>query len=120
MVQENAYTREGRNKVATQYSLLSSIEGTAASEWVVGTRYDPRDLYNDMMDMKEEVYDDKGDITDMRNVYEKFERQVEDRGLSILTRHSTAPSIITILPTRVVLVSLKRTSSTTIKGSYSW
>ena len=30
--------------------------------------------------MKEEVYDDKGDITDMRNVYEKFERQVEDRG----------------------------------------
>tara|TARA_R110000787_G_scaffold170328_2_gene283041 strand:+ start:1741 stop:3318 length:1578 start_codon:yes stop_codon:yes gene_type:complete len=80
VVQENAYTREGRNKVATQYSLLSSIEGTAASEWVVGTRYDPRDLYNDMMDMKEEVYDDKGDITDMRNVYEKFERQVEDRG----------------------------------------
>lgn len=80
VVQENAYTREGRNKVKTQYSLLSSIESTDAQEWVVGTRYDPRDLYNDMMDMEEEVYDNDGNIIDYRKVYDRFERKVESIG----------------------------------------
>ena len=37
VVQENAYTKEGRQKVKEQYSLLASIESAAASEWTVGT-----------------------------------------------------------------------------------
>jgi hypothetical protein len=44
VVYENAYTGEGRNKVKSQYSLFSSIEGADAKEWVVGTRYHPADL----------------------------------------------------------------------------
>jgi len=44
VVKENAYTKEGRKKVEEQYSLLSSIEGADAREWVVGTRYHPSDL----------------------------------------------------------------------------
>ena len=81
VVQENAYTEEGRNKVRTQYSLISSIENPEAREWVVGTRYHPRDLYNDMIDMKEDIYDEEtGDIVDQSNVFEVFERRVEDRG----------------------------------------
>jgi len=80
VVMENAYTNEGRNKVISQYSLLSSIEGGEAQEWIVGTRYHPRDLYNDLMEMKEEVYDKEGNIIDYKDVYEKFERQTEDRG----------------------------------------
>src|SRR5690606_25459484 len=39
VVGDNASTQEGRSKVKTQYSFLSSIEGTGAREWVVGTRY---------------------------------------------------------------------------------
>jgi phage terminase large subunit-like protein len=80
VVPENAYSAEGRSKVKSQYSLLSSIEGGDALEWVVGTRYHPKDLYNDLMEMQEEVFDDEGDIVDSIPVYEKFERQVEDRG----------------------------------------
>lgn len=80
VVPENAYTEEGRGKVETQYSLLSSIEGANAQEWVVGTRYHPRDLYSKMMDMNEDVYNDDGEVTDTKPIYEKFERQVEDRG----------------------------------------
>lgn len=80
VVFENAYTSEGRDKVKSQYSLLSSIEEANALEWVVGTRYDPRDLYNDMMQMTRDVFDEEGNIVDSEPIYEVFERAVEDQG----------------------------------------
>lgn len=80
VVFENAYTQEGRNKVKSQYSLLSSIEGTNAKEWVVGTRYHPKDLYSDLIKMEEDIYDKAGNVIDRIPIYEVFERQVEDRG----------------------------------------
>jgi phage terminase large subunit-like protein len=80
VVYENAYTGEGRNKVKSQYSLLSSIEGADAKEWVVGTRYHPADLYNDLLQMVEDQYDDKGEKVGEDNIYEIFEKPVEDNG----------------------------------------
>jgi phage terminase large subunit-like protein len=80
VVQENAYTEEGRKKVGEQYSLLASIEGSDAREWVVGTRYHPKDLYQTLSDMSEDTFDKYGEITGTRPVYEVFERQVEDAG----------------------------------------
>ena len=80
VVYENAYTGEGRNKVKSQYSLLSSIEGADAKEWVVGTRYHPADLYNDLLQMVEDQYDDNGEKVGEDNIYEIFEKPVEDRG----------------------------------------
>lgn len=80
VVRENAYTEEGREKVRSQYSLLSSIEGSDPREWVVGTRYHPKDLYNDLQGMQYEVYDENGDVVEQVPLYETFERQVEDRG----------------------------------------
>lgn len=80
VVPDNAYTEEGREKTKAQYSLLASIENPGAQEWIVGTRYHPTDLYSNLIDMKEEVYDENGDISDSELVYELFERQVEDRG----------------------------------------
>lgn len=77
---DNAYTQEGRDKVRTQYSLLSSIEGSEAEEWVVGTRYHPKDLYSEMLAMQEDVFDDRGEVIDYLPVYQSFERQVEDSG----------------------------------------
>lgn len=77
---ETAYTELGRDKVKSQYSLLSSIEGTDSQEWVVGTRYHPKDLYSELLQMKEEVFDEEGEIVDETPIYEIFERQVEDRG----------------------------------------
>lgn len=80
VVSENAYTEEGRGKVRAQYSLLSSIEGADAKEWVVGTRYHPKDLYNDMMQMQEDIYDDTGDKTGSESIYETYERAIENYG----------------------------------------
>lgn len=80
VVKENAYTEEGREKVRTQYSLLASIEGAESRQWVVGTRYHPKDLYNDMLEMAYEKYDDQGEVSELIPLYEILERQVEDTG----------------------------------------
>ena len=80
VIYENAYTEEGRSKVKSQYSLLSSIEGADAEEWVCGTRYHPKDLYSELLNMREEIFDDDGEIIDEEPIYEIFERQVEDAG----------------------------------------
>ena len=77
---DNAYTQEGRNKVISQYSLLSSIEAADAEEWVVGTRYHPKDLYSEILSMQEDVYDERGEVIDSLPIFSTFERQVEDSG----------------------------------------
>ncbi len=77
---DNAYTEEGRDKAARQYSFLASIEGANAREVVVGTRYHPKDLYNEMLSMTYDIFDEEGNPTDKAHVYEIFEREVEDRG----------------------------------------
>tara|TARA_Y100001963_G_C6789717_1_gene454808 strand:- start:2068 stop:3627 length:1560 start_codon:yes stop_codon:yes gene_type:complete len=80
VVYENAYTEEGRSKVESLYSLISSIEGADAQEWVVGTRYHPLDLYGNMLSLEEEIFDDQGNIVGSEPIYEVFERVVEDNG----------------------------------------
>lgn len=80
VVKENAYTEEGRNKTKEQYSLLASIEAGDATQLVVGTRYHPRDLYNDLTSMEVDQYDKKGELSGTDPLYEKFERQVENTG----------------------------------------
>jgi phage terminase large subunit-like protein len=80
VVGENAYTKEGRDKVSTQYSYLSSIEGGDAQQWVVGTRYHPNDLYDDLVKMQIELFDKEGDLISEDPVYEIFERVVEVEG----------------------------------------
>lgn len=80
VVDENANSTEGREKVKQQYSLLASIEGTDSRELVVGTHYHPKDLYMDLKQMEEEIYDNDGGLVSSELVYEVFERTVEDRG----------------------------------------
>lgn len=80
VVYENAYSREGREKVKSQYSLLSSIEGANAREWVVGTRYHPTDLYSELMSMTQDTFDEDGEINGSTPIYEVYEKAVESRG----------------------------------------
>lgn len=80
VVPGNAYTEEGRDKVASAYSQLASIENPGAYEWVVGTRYHPKDIYDTMVSMKETIYDDNGEIETEDEVYELFQRVVETNG----------------------------------------
>jgi hypothetical protein len=80
VVPGNAYTEEGRSKVGAAYSQLASIENPGAFEWVVGTRYHPRDIYDTMVNMKESIYNDNGDLETEENVYELFQKVVETNG----------------------------------------
>lgn len=80
VVKENAFTAEGRKKVSDQYSLLSSIETTNAREWVVGTRYHPKDLYGKILEISEDIYSEDGDLVDTQLVYEVMQEEVEDQG----------------------------------------
>ena len=80
VVNENAYTREGREKVNRQYSLLASIETTGAVEWIVGTRYHPRDLYGTLMEVSYEIFDKNGEVIESRPIYEVWQKEVEDMG----------------------------------------
>lgn len=81
VVPSNAYTLEGRDKVAAAYSQLASIEMHNESfEWVIGTRYHPLDLYSVLKDLKEERYDEDGRYTGEELVYEIMEHPVETHG----------------------------------------
>lgn len=75
----NAYTEDGREKVAALYSQLASIENPGAQEVVVGTRYHPKDLYNTLITMTEKMVDEDEDAEE-DNVYEVFQRVVETDG----------------------------------------
>jgi phage terminase large subunit-like protein len=80
VVDETAYTEEGRERVRNQASYLASIAGTGSRQWVVGTRYHPKDLYNDFASMVVEIRDDEGEIIESEPLYEILQREVEDRG----------------------------------------
>ena len=76
----NAYTETGREKVKEQYGYLSSVEGANAKEWVVGTRYHPKDLYADLIAMEIEVYDTERNLTSTTPLFERLEEAVESMG----------------------------------------
>lgn len=80
VVQSNAYTEEGREKVKDQYSLLSSIESVNAREWVVGTRYHPKDLYSSLIEMEVEEYDELGSVVRATELFQVLEESVESIG----------------------------------------
>ena len=80
VVPSNAYNEEGRSKVSAAYSQLASIENPGALEWVVGTRYHPRDIYDTMVNMKEQIFNEEGDLETEESVYELFQRVVETEG----------------------------------------
>jgi len=72
VVESNAYMEDGREKVKDQYSYLSSVEGVNAREWVVGTRYHPKDLYNDLMSMEVDDFDEFGNKISSISLFEVF------------------------------------------------
>jgi len=80
VVYDTAYTEDGRSRLETQYSLLASIEGTDAKELVVGTRYNAKDLYGTLLEKRVRQFNENGEVVSERDLYEVFERAVEDHG----------------------------------------
>jgi len=82
VVPANAYTGEGREKVAGMYSQLASIKNPGAGMTVVGTRYHPKDLYDTLLGMEYALYDEETDeYIGKDRVYEIMERVVEEQGV---------------------------------------
>ena len=77
---QNSLSEEGREKVMQQYSLLAAVETTGSRELVVGTRYDPNDLYGHMLQKKIQSFNDQGELISEDNLYEEFSRTVESIG----------------------------------------
>ncbi len=75
----NAYTEEGRSKVASMYSQLASIKTTEAITTAVGTRYHPRDLYDTLLKREIEIYKD-GELTESKALYDVYQKVVETDG----------------------------------------
>jgi hypothetical protein len=80
VVYENAYTEEGREKTARQYSFFASVAGTDSKILVVGTRYHPNDLYGELFSKRVVRHNDKGEYLSEDDLYEVFERKVENIG----------------------------------------
>lgn len=72
VVADNAYTEDGRNKVLDQYGYLASIGGVNSCEWVVGTRYHPKDLYGTQIAMEQDIYSKQGIVVERRPLFEVF------------------------------------------------
>lgn len=81
VVPSNAYTNDGREKVARLYSQLASIKNPGAQTTVVGTRYHPVDLYHTLMDIRKDIYDEEDNFLYKEPTYEVMERVVETEGV---------------------------------------
>lgn len=80
LVVHDNYTEQGRQKVRDTYALWSSIATTQCETIVVGTRYGPKDLYQDLIEEVVEDYDDNMGLVGTKPTYTVFERAVEDKG----------------------------------------
>lgn len=86
VVPENAYTEDGRDSVSKKASQFTSIRNAGGFTMACGTRYFPTDIYQTWKDQSYEVYNDEGEVTDRKPVWEIKEFAVEDTGMFIWPR----------------------------------
>lgn len=87
VVPENAYTEDARKKVSASCSQLASILTTGGVECAVGTRYHPKDHYNELINMYEDIVDEEtGEVLGEKKVYAIHERRVEEGGIFLWPR----------------------------------
>lgn len=80
VVPENAHTAIGRESVSNAYSQFASVANPGSIIIAVGTPYTQRDIYAEMKEEIEPIYDDKGDWVKEEKIWEVLEYAVEDKG----------------------------------------
>lgn len=80
LVEPNNNNPSGRKLVSERYSQLQSILNPGGMIYCVGTRYDPNDLYADLLSTEEEIYDKDGQFIGTKPQWEVFQRVVETNG----------------------------------------
>lgn len=86
VVPENAYTKEGRDKVEKKCSQMASILTTGGREWVVGTRYHGADHYSKLLDMTYDLYNEHGEVAETKALYSHKIKVVETNGVFLWPR----------------------------------
>lgn len=81
VVPNNAYTETGRKEVQRALSQCSSILNPGGYIKAVGTRYHPRDAYQDMMEAEYRIWDEVAkEFIHSEPLWDIMEEVVEDRG----------------------------------------
>lgn len=70
----------GREKVNAWVGAMASILSAENDCLAVGTRYHPKDAYQSMIEEQHEVFDDNGELIDVRPTYRINQRNVEEDG----------------------------------------
>ena len=81
VVPGNAYTEDGRQKVANLVSQLASIKEPEAVTDCVGTRYHPKDQYDLFLKQAYKIYNDDNEVVEEEYVWDSFVKQVEEDGV---------------------------------------
>lgn len=93
VVPENAYTKEGREKVEKRCSQMASILTTGGLEWVVGTRYHGNDHYASLLATAYDIYDDQGNVVETKPLYDSRIKVVETNGVFLWPRSARADGV---------------------------
>lgn len=80
VVPGNAYTEDGRQKVANMISQIASIKEPEAITDCVGTRYHGKDLYDTFLKQSYKVYNEADEIVDEAWVWDSYIKVVETDG----------------------------------------
>lgn len=80
LVEPNNNNSAGRKLVEERYSQMQSILNAGGMIVAVGTRYDPKDLYDHLLNTYEEQYDHDGNLIGKKKSWSVFQREVEKDG----------------------------------------
>lgn len=80
LVEPNNNNPAGRRLVEERYSQMQSILNAGGMIVAVGTRYDPKDLYDHLINTYEEQYDHEGNLIGKKKSWSVFQREVEKDG----------------------------------------
>ena len=90
VVPSNAYTEDGRQKVASQISQIASIKEPEATTDCVGTRYHPKDQYHLFLNQNYKMYDENDEVVGEEFVWDSYVKTVEEEGTFLWPRSRRA------------------------------
>lgn len=86
VVPGNAYTEDGRTKVANLVSQIASIKEPEATMDCVGTRYHGKDQYETFLKQSYKIFDDNDEVTGEDFVWDSYLKVVEEDGVFLWPR----------------------------------
>jgi hypothetical protein len=86
VVPGNAYTEDGRSKVASAISQIASIKEPEATMDCVGTRYHGKDQYDTFLKQSFKTYDDNDEVVGEDFVWDSYLKVVEEDGVFLWPR----------------------------------